>query len=56
MIFAVMYIFLKGYKMKLNQIFTNGTVFQANKPIRLYGTGSGTVLASISSSVAKAEF
>ena len=55
-IFAVMYIFLKGYKMKLNQIFTNGTVFQANKPIRLYGTGSGTVLASISSSVAKAEF
>ena len=29
--------------MKLNQIFTNHMVFQANKPIRVFGEGRGTV-------------
>lgn len=29
--------------MKLNQIFTNHMVFQANKPIRVFGEGKGTV-------------
>ncbi|MBE6727425.1 MAG: sialate O-acetylesterase [Ruminococcaceae bacterium] len=42
--------------MKINQIFTNGMVLQANKPIKLYGTGSGTVTAQIADNIVKGKF
>lgn len=29
--------------MKLNDLFQDGMVFQANKPIRVFGTGQGKV-------------
>lgn len=29
--------------MKLNQIFTSNMVFQANKPVRIFGEGAGTI-------------
>lgn len=34
--------------MKLNQIFTDHMVFKANKPIRIFGEGKGTVSVEIS--------
>ncbi len=33
--------------MKLNPLFGNHTVLQANKPIRIFGTGQGTVSVSV---------
>lgn len=37
--------------MEINKLFCNGAVLQANKPIRFYGTGIGTVSVEIDSSV-----
>ena len=33
--------------MKMNEIFSDGLIFQANKPVRVFGSGAGTVTVSI---------
>lgn len=42
--------------MELNEIFTDGMVFQANKPIRIYGKGKGCVTATLNGITASGEF
>lgn len=42
--------------MKLNKIFADGMVFQANKPIRIFGTGKGKVKATLENITASKEF
>lgn len=42
--------------MKLNKIFADGMVFQANKPIRIFGTGKGKVKATLENITVSKEF
>ena len=42
--------------MKLNKIFADGMVFQANKPIRIFGTGRGKVRATLENKTVSKEF
>lgn len=41
--------------MKLNEIFRSHMVLQANKPVRVFGTGEGTVTVSINGNTATAK-
>lgn len=51
-----MFIFLGEIKMKLNAIFTDHMVLQADKPIRFYGTGSGTASVAFADIYAEERF
>jgi len=42
--------------MELNKIFSDGLVFQANKPIRIFGTGGGNVSVTLNGKTANKEF
>lgn len=42
--------------MQINKIFSDGVVFQANKPVRIYGTGAGKVTATFNGVTASGEF
>ena len=33
--------------MKMNEIFCDGLILQANKPVRIFGSGNGTVTVTI---------
>ena len=42
--------------MKLNPVFSNGCVFQAHKPIRVFGTGAGTASVTMNGVTANGVF
>ena len=42
--------------LKLNSLFTDGLVLQANRPIRIFGEGAGTIVVTLGSTTADRSF